>query len=379
MKVRFALALLVCQFSGTAILSQSDPSDLARAAAEQLSQAHLSLEAAEGANDRVSALTQTIRAYEDGLNALREGLRRAAIREAAIQKEFDSESDKVSQLLGVLMNIQSTSGPLQLMHPSGPLGTARSGMIVSEITPAIQKQAGDLRVRLEEVVLLRALQETAADSLEQGLRGVQTARTELSKAISNRTDLPQQFLSDPAQIQRLIDSTETLDGFATGLTQIESASGVDQPIFGFKDAKGTLPLPVSGTLLRPFDEQDAAGVRRPGLLIATRPLSLVSAPWPATLRYRGPLLDYGNVIILEPEAGVLLVLAGLDQVYGDLGQVLPPATAVGLMGGAEPNSDTFLLDAVNGTGSDQTETLYIELRIDGEPVDPTQWFAETKE
>jgi len=378
MKPVLAILLMLQLFCGGA-LAQADPATLAQDAASQLNAAHRALNEASGARDRVAALTQTIRGYENGLDALREGLRRAAIRENAIRLEFESESSRVSRLLGVLLNIQSASGPLLLLHPSGPLGTARSGMIVSDITPALQQQAADLRRRLEEVSLLRALQESAAGSLEEGLQGVQIARTELSKAISERTDLPQRFLSDPQQVQRLIDSTETLDGFATGLAQIDTGNENSAETLNFSQSKGTLALPVSGTLLRAFNEPDAAGIRRPGLLIATRPLSLVTTPWPATLRYRGPLLDYGNVMILEPSADTLLVLAGLSQVYGEVGQVLPPDTALGLMGGEELNINTFLPGVTNTTGSDQTETLYIELRMDGEPVDPTQWFAETKE
>lgn len=358
---------------------QSDPSALARDAAVQLSEAHEALNAAEGARDRVAALTQTIRAYEDGLDALREGLRRAAIREAAIRAEFEAESEKVSRLLGVLLTVQSTSGPLVLLHPAGPIGTARSGMILADITPALQREADLLRQRLEEVAVLRTLQESAAETLEEGLQGVQEARTDLSKAISERTDLPMRFLSDPAELQKLIEGAETLEGFASGLVGIELGEDPNDAVRDFAAAKGTLPLPVSGTVLRGFNEADSAGIRRPGIVLATRPLGLVVAPWPATVRYLGPLLDYGNVMILEPDAGTLLVLAGMDEVYGAVGQVVPAGTALGMMGGAEPDTDRILLKATNGSGSERPETLYMELRLGGEPVDPKGWFSETKD
>lgn len=376
---RIVLSILAFFFAAAPVAAQTDPANLARTAAQQLDAAHLALSEADRASDRVAALSQTIRAYEDGLIALRESLRRAALREAEIRREFEAESQKVSQFLGVLLTIQSSAGPLTLLHPSGPLGTARSGMIVSEVTPAIQAQAEELRAKLEEVALLRALQESAADTLLLGLSGVQQARTDLSQAISNRTDLPKRFLSDPIKIQSLIDSAETLEGFASGLAGMDVGNTVADPIRDFQAAKGTLPLPVSGTLLRRFNEPDAAGIRRSGILIATRPLALVTAPWPATLRYSGPLLDYGNVMILEPEANTLMVLAGLDQVYGEVGQVVGPGAALGLMGGAAPGPDTILLDTSIVTGSEQTETLYIELRTGAEPVDPAEWFVETKE
>ena len=364
------------------LMAESDPAALARAAMTELEEAHLALSEAQRASDRVAALSQTIRAYEDALDALREGLRRAALREAAIRREFESERDKVSRFLGVMLSLQSASGPLALLHPSGPIGTARAGMIVGEITPAVQAEAERLRTKLEEVALLRALQESAAETLQKGLSGVQTARTELSQAISNRTDLPQRYLSDPQKLQSLIDSAETLESFATGLSEIDMsdlADAVPDPVQDFRSAKGDLPLPVPGTILRSFREPDAAGIKRPGLLFATRPLSLVTTPWAATLRFRGPFLDYGNVVILEPDTDTLLILAGLDQVFGEVGQVLPPGTPVGLMGGATPDSDSFFQNAVNGGGSEQSETLYMELRVGEKPVDPTPWFAQTRE
>ncbi len=372
-----AFALMLAGLGQAA--ASSDPAELARKAMDRLNAAHLALSEARRASDRVAALSETIRAFEDGLDALREGLRRASLREAAIRQQFQAESENLSRFLGVLLSLQSVQGPLSLLHPAGPLGTARAGMIVSDITPAIRARAEDLRAQLEEVALLRALQESAAEILQQGLSEVQQARTDLSQAISNRTDLPQRFLADPARLQELIDSAETLDGFASGLAGMETGATAPDPVRDFTAARGSLPMPVQGTILRRFNEADAAGIKRPGLLIATRPLALVTNPWPATLRYRGPLLDYANVMILEPDAGTLLILAGLDRVFGEVGQVLPAGEPLGLMGGASPDADRFFQNAVNGAGSEQSETLYMELRMGEKPVDPAKWFAQAKE
>lgn len=57
------------------------PGEGARQAADDLRGAVEVLNAAR-VRDRVAALTRTIRAYEFGLGALRDGLRRAAIRDA---------------------------------------------------------------------------------------------------------------------------------------------------------------------------------------------------------------------------------------------------------------------------------------------------------
>ncbi len=355
--------------------ADTDPAHLAKRAAQQLNVAAIALRDADKASDRVAALTQTIQAYEAGLVAMREGMRRAAIREHALQLEFEAKREDVSRLLGVLQSMQATSVPLLLLHPSGPIGTARSGMILSEVTPAIQAQAEDLRDQLEEVALLHSLQQSSAQILVDGLHGVQEARTQLSQAISDRVDLPKRFTEDPVKTALLLDSSETLEGFASGLANIAEDTELQITLPDFEGAKGTLPLPANGTLLRRYNEADAAGVRRPGLLLATRPLSIVTTPWPATIRYRGPLLEYGNVMILEPSSGYLLVLTGLNLVYGKIGEVLPAGAPVGLMGGNLPDNGDFLSLSGQQGGSERTETLYIELRHDKDTIDPEQWFA----
>jgi len=369
----FALSLMLGASIVGPVMAQENPAMIAKRAAGQLEAAQNALTAAERASDRVRALTQTIRAYENGLTALREGLRRASIRETAMQQKFEAERETVARLLGVLQSIESSPTPLLLLHPSGPIGTARSGMMVSEVTPSLHRQAAKLKTELEEIALLRALQESAAEVLEQGLGGVQQARTALSQAVSNRTNLPKRLLENPDALNDLFNSAETLKSFAAGLADLK-ATGADAPLH-IGEARGALALPVTGTVLRQAGQADAAGIKRPGMVIATEPRALVTTPWTATIRYRGPLLDYGNVMILEPGDGYLLVLAGLDQVYGSTGEVLPAGTPVGLMGGNSPDAGLFLAQATEGGGVNRTETLYMELRQGEEPVDPGVWFA----
>ena len=60
---------------------------------------------------------------------------------------------------------------------------------------------------------------------------------------------------------------------------------------------------------------------------------------------------------------------------GGAGQILPPGTPVGFMGGAE---DT---EASNQgeRGENLSQTLYVETREGGQTVDPALWFALDKD
>lgn len=372
--VMFALAALLA--SPVPAETSADPAEAAAAASVRLDRASEALSEAKGAQNRIKALTEVVTAFEDGLEAMRAGLRGVAGREQALSEELRAREDEIARLLAVLQRIGATRGPLVLLHPSGALGTARAGMILSDVTPALDARAATLRQDLQELTDLRLLQQNALDTLQRGLDGVQEARTTLSAAMAERTDLPRRFTEDPVRTALLIASTETLDAFADGLSEIvvDEVPGSLPSITG---RKGALPLPVEGVILHRAGEADAAGIVRPGIVVATRPRALVTTPTAATLRYRGPLLDYGNVIILEPQSGILLVFAGLDVVYGQAGEVLPGGSPVGLMGGTD--GDLLTPADVQQTGAKRTETLYIEVRQDNSPVDPLGWFKTDKE
>ena len=374
MILRAALLGLSALLAAVPGAAQTDPAATARAATRMLADAETGLREAETARDRVEALTTIVRAYEQGLHALRAGIREAALREQTILLRFEAERARLAQLLGVLQRIEEAPEPATLLHPEGPLGTARLGMIVADVAPAAAREAIALRDQLEELTVMRALQDGAIAELEGAVQGVQEARTALSQAIADRVDLPERFDLDGAAMAQLAGSIDSLGSFATILE--ETTAETTQALPNFESARGRLDLPTSGALLRRFDEADAAGIARPGVLYAVEPRSLLTAPWPASVRYAGPLLDYGNVIILEPDVDYLLIMAGAGDLFVSAGELVPDGAPLGLMPGQTGEDETDLIvSEAQGGGAGLTETLYMELRQGGRPVDPLDWFA----
>jgi septal ring factor EnvC (AmiA/AmiB activator) len=369
------ISIAVISFTVSFAVSAAEtPTQMARDAAVALEAAAANLKTAKKSEDRVTALSQTVRAYENGLQAVRQSLRAATIREQVLQLELSSQRAQVSKLLGVLLTMERASTPMLMIHPAGPLGTARSGMVMSEITPMLQLRVENLRLQIEELAALNALQKQAQTELEIGMTGAKDARVALSNAISNRTELPLRFAADPVHTLILADNSNTLDIFANGLADVPLVGDQGEQ-FSFIKAKGNIPLPTDGTLLRAFNEADAAGIKRPGIIITAQPLSLVTSPTPATIRFAGAFLDYGKVVILEPQPGFLIVIAGLDQIYGTYGQIVNTGEPIGLLGGKQPKAQDFLIEASEGSGTIGQESLYIEIRNNGKPVNPTDWFA----
>ena len=129
--IRAAAPLLALVLALAAPLQAQTVAERAASASADLQTAVAALEAATSARDQVAALTQTIRAYEEGLSALRAALRQAAEREASLTRAFEAKRDGIGSLLGVLATMEANPGPLLLLHPDGALGTARSGMLMA--------------------------------------------------------------------------------------------------------------------------------------------------------------------------------------------------------------------------------------------------------
>jgi murein hydrolase activator len=258
-----------------------------------------------------------------------------------------------------------------LLHPSGEVRTARASMLMADAVPALRAEAERLKADLQELEVLVLLRRDVVETMEEGLAEAQEARSALADATTQR-GASTMTATEEAILLALVNGAETLDGFASSLTASEAAS---QGANDFFTARGRLPLPVASVLLSTFGEADAAGVARPGILLATAPGALVTTPWPGTVRYAGPLLDDGNVLLLEPQPGVLLILAGLGELYAATGSVVRSGDPLGLTAGqAEPTQGNLITASGDG-GRRREETLYMEIRTNGVPQDPAPWFA----
>ncbi|MFN4102656.1 MAG: peptidase M23, partial [Pararhodobacter sp.] len=169
----------------------------AEAAAALLRAALSELAGAVAADDQVVALTEVIRAYELGLSALRDGLRQAHGREAELRDRFEAQRAELSRVLGAMTALRQSPESTMLLHPAGAVANARSGMILSDITPGLRAQAEALQTDLDEIATVRELQANAAAMLGNGLASVQEARRLLASAAGDRSSMPTRYGEDP--------------------------------------------------------------------------------------------------------------------------------------------------------------------------------------
>ena len=344
---------------------------------DDLNSARNKLSSADSYRNRIKALSNLIQKTENSLSDLRSKYRFIKLRTGKLNKDLIFQKEKISKLAGALLVVGQEPLQSKLLHPEGALNTARSSLILSDILEGVRTEAEDLNRDLEKLQLLKNLGQRAEKEMQLSLEIIQTARASLVKAASDRTDLPQRFIDDPEKISSLSKSSKSLGEFAVALNSLERTLIIpNEPIL--KNNKGGLALPAEGLVTRKFNEADAAGIVRPGIIIRTKEYAFVTSPVAATVRYAGPLSDYGMVSILEPSEGILFIFAGLNHVFGEPGQILPEASLVGLMGGEDKNIETFTTEKELNSGR-LSQSLYIEVRRNDEPQNPFDWFEFNKE
>ncbi len=364
---KLLLALLIL---AAPAFAQQDPVLALRAASAEIDAARAALAQAEAGQDQQQALARSIRSLEGGLASLRLALRASMRVEAEKRAEILQNREELGSLLAMLGALENTPAALKILHPDGAVASVRAGIVLAAITPELQARAAQLRGELIALNALSDLHANALSNLQTALQTLQNARNELT--ITMRENLPPPSPA-PAGMEQLARASRDLSGLAAGLSAgLPGAAPLAVPVLN--GLKGRLPLPVDGVLARSFNLPNAAGIRQPGIVLTAPPLSLVLAPQAGIVRFSGDFLEYGQVVILEPAPEQLQIYAGFGQVYVSTGEVLESGAPMGLLGGKMPDSAEFLAEN-DGENDNGGESLYIEIRENGIPVDPLMWFA----
>ncbi len=130
----------------------------------------------------------------------------------------------------------------------------------------------------------------------------------------------------------------------------------------FAKARGTMPFPVAGTLASRYGAaaQTAgdAGLLAKGITITARAGAQVVAPFDGIVAFAGVFRGYGQLLIIEHSEGYHTLLAGMGHIDATVGQRVLAGEPVGVM------------------ENDGAPALYVELRRDGQPINPLPWLAD---
>lgn len=163
--------------------------------------------------------------------------------------------------------------------------------------------------------------------------------------------------------KELLKASENLNQLISRLEQ-KRVSGEG---LSLADKKGHLIYPVSGKVLNRFgrvrDKRFGTHIINNGLNLRVKKGTEVYPIFQGSVLFADSLEGYGNLIIVGHGDNYHSLYGHLDKVFVQTGDHVRESQAIGLSG---------------DTGSLVGETLYLELRYKGKPIDPVPWLQAAK-
>ena len=342
--------------------------------------------------------------------SIRSGEKRMAdlkVRKDRIHASLNERRGVLAEVLAALQRMGRNPPPALLVTPDDALASVRSAILLGAVVPGIRNETEKLVADLTELSTL----ETALAKEKADMTATMTASLEedkrmdllLSENARISRENTEQLASEKQKASELAGRATSLEGLIASLeSEIGSvrkaaeAARLEQerrlnappetkpstgesmpdknriaPAYAFSELKAKLDYPVEGEVLRKFGDPDGTGHSSRGLVLATGPDGLVTAPADGTVVFAGTFRSYGEMIILNLGDGYHMVLSGMDQVKVSAGKFVFSGEPIAAMGAKRVASATALALETD------RPTLYIELRKDGEPVDSRPWWIAT--
>ena len=281
-----------------------------------------------------------------------------------------------------------------LAVPAAPRDTLRGVLVLQGLSQEIGRQAVALKQERDQLDALTAAMAAAAPALEQA-EAVQAQQAavldaEIASAAASqqsaenaaaladqaaaqdaaRAQTLQEALARIAQARKLALAKAAREARRAARAGREAKAAAAQQAEvelaapagnGLGNAAGQLMAPVAGHIVRGWGDSTLAGPAT-GLSYATPPGARVISPCSGNVVFGSPFRSYGLLVIVDCGAGYDFVLAGLNRLDVTVGQHLQSGEPVGVMAGWNPNQPG------------QRPQLYLELRRDGNPVNPAPWL-----
>jgi murein hydrolase activator len=344
--------------------------------------------------------------HEAALNSIEAGLAALALQEKAKAAALERDRAHQTELLMALTRLAVAPPEGLALAPGTPLDALRGAVLMGRAVPPLAAQAETLK---HDIAALEALRsdiaaardkqqtERAALSYEQARVAQLIARkAALLDAASRNAEEDRRrgaaLAAEAGSLRDLVDRLEVerrkaeaarLEAErrqaeaernaaapppeAPGGTQVAVTAPppvrpapAPQPrhIRPFSEAQGAFVFPVTGSLVLRYCANDEFGAASHGLTFETRPGAQVVAPFDGQVMFAGPFRGYGQILIIGHGDGYHSLLAGLDRLDSSVGQWLVAGEPVGTM-----------------SGEADKPRLYLELRHNNQPINPTPWLT----
>ena len=370
--------------------------DLANSAtrqAELLAEAKAAVAEQDQLSNQLVALADTVAVQERALATVEKRQAKLKTEIAAINLDFAAKQDVIAEILAGLQRLAQNPPPALVVAPDDVLGALRGAMLFGTIVPELRHAAQTLHDQLADLKSLREKFDIEAQQHDEALVALNTSRAGINKLIDEKKA---SALTSQQQLDVERKRAEELATKATSLRQLLAALAEDKaiaeakqsaeakvraeaerlaaekaalPQMAFSKSQGQIDFPAEGQIVKRFGDDTGLGTRLDGIVIATTKQAQVTSPVAGKVEFSGKFRTYGQMVIINPGEGYLVLLAGLEQTLAAHGQSVKAGEPVGTMG-SKPGA----MAASNGITNMTNPVLYVEFRKNGDPVDPNPWW-----
>jgi murein hydrolase activator len=269
---------------------------------------------------------------------------------AALRQRIDGKKRELVTLRDARAEEQQKMGDLIQRKAALQARIAQRVEIGAQRLAQLSAQANDLRELIERLEAERKQREEEARKREEEER--QRAEAEQQR----QNELLAHAMTKPPRAEP--EPRETATAAVAGTPRALADPSKPKGLRPFAAAKGAMVAPAAGHLARRYGEPDEMGTTSRGLTIETQPGAQVVAPFDGRIEFAGPFRGYGQILIIEHGDGYHSLLAGLGRIDGAVGQWLVAGEPVGAMDLGQ-----------------EKPALYLELRRNGQPINPLPWLA----
>lgn len=345
-------------------------------------------------NQEMIKAAQMIQNNEESLSVMEDNLQKLEQDYEKAKENLFARDKHMVKTISALQSLALKPTEALFVQPLSPVDIVRSAMLLRETVPYLEAQAEIIKQELDvlenkrtiirrqvkriveqqgklerEQAQMKVLAETKTKYQAQVSKQSAEAKKSVAKLAGQAQDLrdllsklekekedKRRKMAEEAK-RKILDNAKSEQASSADLIKFDTDT-INETGANFIKAKGALSRPARGKIVMRYGEEMSKGVSSKGITIQTRDMAQVIAPFDGAVLFAGPFRGYGNLIIIEHGKGYTSLLAGLNSIDCETGQMLLAGEPVGLM------------------PSGKAARLYMELRKDNHPINPESWLEK---
>ncbi len=369
----------------------------------------------------------TVRKRERELISLENRLADLQVQEKDLKTIIDRRGDQMVTVIAALQRLAWRPTEALIAQPTPPSDTVRSAILLRTAVPRIEASARELKTDLDKLSILQAQVQGQKDRIAAVTANLAQSHSEMKSLFKRQATMQQETRRETtAAAKRMQDLAKQASSLKDLIAKLEAErarqreearmrvvreaqrqmaeerahkekiarlkrekklaeareeerkekarlarqeakareeaaiAAARPPQRSFRKARGRLPMPAVGKVTSQYGQLTQAGIHAKGISIRTRSEAQVITPFDGTVLFSGPFRGYGQLLIIEYGGGYHMLLAGMNRIDATTGQTLLAGEPVGVM--------------TNATSPE----LYVELRHEGQPINPLPWLTAGK-